>query len=56
MRMTRQHFALIAEVLSEARRDYGETIPMNELVKRFADALRRTNPQFSRDRFERASE
>lgn len=55
MRLSRQHFQMIADVLAGLKEEYGDLVPHDALVSRFAGALRSTNPQFSRDRFERAA-
>ena len=53
MTMTRQHFELIAEVLSLGVDviDASEIDMRDRYAKAFADELSRTNPRFDRERF-----
>lgn len=66
MRLTRQHFQLIASILNDAdpttynlttdspQFDFyyqGKFHQHRDLVHNFADALARTNPNFDRERF-----
>lgn len=57
--MTRQHFALIAEVIAERRtvaHNYDDVVydELDRISKAFASALASTNPNFNRARFLRA--
>ena len=52
MKLTRQHFELVAGVLRELHAEHGDLIPSTNLVRRFATALQAHNPRFIRDRFE----
>ena len=51
MTMTRQHFALIAEVIEQSPFAPGHK---EYLAETFAEKLRATNPNFNRARFLRA--
>jgi hypothetical protein len=61
MTMTRQHFALIAEVIKDAQSEFTSALGdehgqmAQEIISTlFASELRQTNPNFNRDRFLRA--
>ena len=54
MKLSRQHFQMIAEVLQEAYTSEGEGVDkgtVGYLTDKFADRLRETNGMFNRDRF-----
>lgn len=53
--MTRQHFQLIADVLKTNKQSAADTLGGGSshhelIVREFAEALARTNPNFKRDR------
>jgi len=52
MTMTRQHFQLIADVLSDAP----DVMTHDQVVAAFAAILSHTNPRFDRAKFVRAAE
>ena len=56
-KMTRQHFELIARVLSAYRPAWSieQCAAVDVVVDAFADALAPTNPNFDRERFIRAA-
>jgi hypothetical protein len=56
--MTKQHFQFIADVLRVAHVEAAaemEQAFVEDMAERFANALRRTNPNFDHDRFLRAA-
>ena len=55
MRVTRQHFKLIADAVNLTTRRYGwERSYTVQIAEELTDALRSTNPHFDGDRFLRA--
>ena len=53
MKLSRQHFQMIAEVLHEWADGYDQTEEAQVLAELFADRLASTNGMFNRDRFMR---